>query len=119
MMRPNQRIANDSMRFPVEMNHFPTTYVISPQGKHRFWISIMALGFPSLLFAFIFTDFFRTDPADHEWHVSGMAKVFWQFLFLVMLAIAFGVGLYVALFVRRVVVDFPSRSVTRLTDVLG
>jgi hypothetical protein len=94
------------------MGQLPTTYITTPRGKSRFWGSILALGVPALL-VYIYV----ADPA--EWHVSGMTKLLCQLLLLAMLVAMFAAGLYLALFVRTVVLDIPGGGVTRLTRVFG
>jgi hypothetical protein len=96
------------------MSQFPTTYVTSPQGKHRIWGGIIALGVPSLLVCV-----YVIDPSGREWHVSGMAKVLCQVLLLSILAFGFAGGLYLTLFVRTVVLNIPGGGVTRITRVFG
>lgn len=98
------------------MSQFPTTYVISPRGKSRVWAAIFALGLPTFL---AYNYFYPADPSSSEWHVSGAAKVFCQFLLVVILGGMFAAGLYLTLVVRTVVLNIQLGSVTRLTRVFG
>jgi hypothetical protein len=100
------------------MSQTPTTYVTSPQGKHRVWVGIMALGLPTLL-VFGYFYFHAADPSNREWHVSGMAKVLCQLLLLTMLVSMFAAGLYLTLLVRTVVLDMQGGGVTRIAQLFG